>query len=1802
MAASTRNIGGHGVWRYDPHESTWTDIGDGGSGHTIRALAWDGTGLYTGTDGAGAWRYNPGTDTWTVTKGGMSSYDIWSLAWDGTGLYAGTYNHGVWRYDPGTEKWTDTGGDVSGYTIFTLAWDGTGLYAGTLYGIWRYDPGKETWTDTGGEVSGCAVISLAWDGTGPYAGIYTYGVWHIVPTYTIAATADPPYRGTITGAGTYNQDETVDLTASPDTANGYHFVDWTEGGVRVSTEQTYSFTATSDRTLVARFALNQYDIAATADPLAGGIVTGTSAWADTGGGMSASVIYPLAWDGTGLYAGTWGRGVWHYDPGTGAWTDTGGGMSARVIYSLARDGTGLYAGTDHGVWYYDPGMETWTDTGGGVSGYNIDSLAWDGTGLYAGTYLHGAWRYNPATSTWSDTGGGVSGYSIISLAWDGTGRLYAGTNGYGVWRYNPATFTWSGTGGGVSGYTIHSLVWDGSGLYAGTWLDGVWRYNPASSTWSGTGGGVSGYTIHSLAWDGSGLYAGTEGYGVWHYDPRTSGWDDIGDEVSDDSVWSLAWSGSGLYAGTGDNGVWGCNIYIHGDTVNLTAIPDTASGYHFVIWTEDGIGVSTSAAYAFTATSDRDLVAHFALNQYHIAAIADPIAGGTVAGASTWTDTGGGMSGYSCYSMAWDGTGLYAGTEDHGVWHYNPGTETWAGTGGGVSGYSIYSLAWDGTGLYAGTNGGHGVWRYDPGTETWADTGGGVSGYTVSSLAWDGTGLYAGTYEHGVWRYDPHDLSWTSTGGGMSGYDVSSLAWDGTGLYAGTPDHGVWRYDPGTETWTGPGISGYNIMSLAWDGFGLYAGTYDHGVWRYDPHYSTWTDTGGGMSSHPITSLAWDGTGLYAGMYTGSVWSVRRYNPGTGIWTDTGGGLSNNHFWSLAWDGSGLYAGTNGYGVWRYDTYTHGETVDLKAFPDTADGYHFVNWTEDGTEVSTSATYSFTATSDRTLVAHFALNQYTIAAAADPLAGGTVTGRKVWADTGGGVSGYAIYSLTWDGSGLYAGTADHGVWRYNPGTETWTDTGGGVSSYVVLSLAWDGTGLYAGTYGHGVWRYNPGTETWTDTGGGVSGYEITSLAWDGTGLYAGTSGHCVWRYNPGTETWTFVGAGVSSYLIDSLTWDGTGLYAGTGGAGVWRYNPGTETWTDTGMSVYNIDSLTWDGTGLYAGTDGAGVWRYNPGTETWTDTGGGMSSYYVRSLAWDGSGLYAGTADHGVWRYDPVSSTWTDTGGGVSNYSVLSLARVGSRLYAGTNNNGVWRYDDIAYIHGDTVNLAASPAIGYHFVNWTEGGVEVSTDQTYIFIATVNRNLVAHFALNQYTIAVSADPVAGGTITGAGTYNHGATVNLTASPDLANHYHFVNWTEGGVEVSTDQTYIFIATVNRNLVAHFALNQYTIAVSADPVAGGTITGAGTYNHGATVNLAASHVTEYHFVNWTEGAVEVSTSASYSFNATAARTLVAHFVLNTYVIAATADPPAGGTITGTGTYTHGDTVDLTASPDIANHYHFVNWTEGASVVSTSAAYSFNATAARTLVAHFALNAFAVNASVSGGHGTVTEASQTVNYGASATVHITPEAGYKIASITDNGAAKTIANPYVITNVIAAHTVVVTFAQDVSPGSTWYLAEGSTNWGFKCYVSIANPNETPIHVKLTYMTGTGTVDGTAVSMPAKSQATVFPASTLGAADFSTKVECEEGKTISVDRTMYWTGTDAACPEAHCATGVTSPATTWYLPEGSSAWGFECFLLIQNPNASTANCKVTWMIEGRGLASKQRLAPRQLPRHLEHGRLHRS
>ncbi|MBR5725822.1 MAG: dockerin type I repeat-containing protein, partial [Muribaculaceae bacterium] len=268
------------------------------------------------------------------------------------------------------------------------------------------------------------------------------------------------------------------------------------------------------------------------------------------------------------------------------------------------------------------------------------------------------------------------------------------------------------------------------------------------------------------------------------------------------------------------------------------------------------------------------------------------------------------------------------------------------------------------------------------------------------------------------------------------------------------------------------------------------------------------------------------------------------------------------------------------------------------------------------------------------------------------------------------------------------------------------------------------------------------------------------------------------------------------------------------------------------------------------------------------------------------------------------------------------------------------------YDYGTSVTIVATANTGYTFINWTKNGTVVSTNPTYSFTVTENASYVANFELKSYTITATADPIEGGTVTGAGTYNHGATATLTATANTG--YTFINWTEDGTVVSTEQTYSFSVTEDASYVANFELNSYTITATANPTEGGTVTGAGTYNHGATATLTATANTGYTFINWTEDGTVVSTEQTYSFTVTEDASYVANFELNSYTITVTADPADGGTVTGAGTYDHGATATLTATANTG--YTFINWTKHGTIISTNPTYSFTVTEDADLVANF------------------------------------------------------------------------------------------------------------------------------------------------------------------------------------------------------------------------------------------------------------
>jgi uncharacterized repeat protein (TIGR02543 family) len=329
---------------------------------------------------------------------------------------------------------------------------------------------------------------------------------------------------------------------------------------------------------------------------------------------------------------------------------------------------------------------------------------------------------------------------------------------------------------------------------------------------------------------------------------------------------------------------------------------------------------------------------------------------------------------------------------------------------------------------------------------------------------------------------------------------------------------------------------------------------------------------------------------------------------------------------------------------------------------------------------------------------------------------------------------------------------------------------------------------------------------------------------------------------------------------------------------------------------------------------------------------------------------------------------------------------------------------------------------------------------------TLRTAMVADYVWSFTTIpvlSVSADPIAGGTVTGGGAFAQSSVVTVSAVP--AAGYTFLNWTESdnGPAVSNSASYQFPMNGNRTLIANFEpipIGQFAVVLSANPTAGGTTIGAGSFDAGSSVTVSARVNAGYTFVDWTENGVRVSTSSNIQFTLNASRNFVANFRAipsSQFAVLLTSSPASGGTTDGEGAYAAGTSVTITS---VANTgYTFTNWTDLASgaVVSASPNYTFVLTANRTLVANFLLNTYTLT--VNAVNGTVSKAPDlaTYNHGSNVVLTATPAAGYVFSSWSGDATGTT--NPLTV-NMTSNKNITANFT--AIPANQYTLTVNAVN----------------------------------------------------------------------------------------------------------------------------------------------------------------
>ncbi len=371
---------------------------------------------------------------------------------------------------------------------------------------------------------------------------------------------------------------------------------------------------------------------------------------------------------------------------------------------------------------------------------------------------------------------------------------------------------------------------------------------------------------------------------------------------------------------------------------------------------------------------------------------------------------------------------------------------------------------------------------------------------------------------------------------------------------------------------------------------------------------------------------------------------------------------------------------------------------------------------------------------------------------------------------------------------------------------------------------------------------------------------------------------------------------------------------------------------------------------------------------------------------------------------------WTENGEVVSESATYTFTTSENRMLVA---NFVTRYTfDVAiedggeisgagiYTEGNTVQLVAFAHDNYRFVGWYEADTLVSTNSMYEFVANADRSFEAKF-IEQCTITLQLNIENAGVLTGSGTFDKGTETSVQFA--LNEGYEFSNWTINDEEVSKDLIYDLVVNESVTIVANCSvIPSYIISAVADPVSGGTITGAGSYLENKSVTLVAQANSGYSFVNWSENNVVVSEETTMNFAAIENRSLVAHFEANFvgHTVALSSDE--GGFVSGAGLFEEGELVTVIAAPN--DKYEFQNWTINDVVVSFDATYSFELTSDIELTAHFSriYDSFSINVTSADESMGIVQGMDSYQEEEIVVVSAVPNAGYRFVQWTENGSS--------------------------------------------------------------------------------------------------------------------------------------------------------------------------------------------------------
>ncbi len=343
-----------------------------------------------------------------------------------------------------------------------------------------------------------------------------------------------------------------------------------------------------------------------------------------------------------------------------------------------------------------------------------------------------------------------------------------------------------------------------------------------------------------------------------------------------------------------------------------------------------------------------------------------------------------------------------------------------------------------------------------------------------------------------------------------------------------------------------------------------------------------------------------------------------------------------------------------------------------------------------------------------------------------------------------------------------------------------------------------------------------------------------------------------------------------------------------------------------------------------------------------------------------------------------------------------------------------------AYDSNSTVQLTATPAMGYHFTGWS--GDLSGTINPVNVIMDANKNITANFAINMYTLTVNATSGSVTKVPDLATYEENAIVQLTATP--ATGYHFTGWS-GDLNGTTNPVNVTM-DANKNITASFTINtikSFTLTVNATNGSVAKVPDRAAYDSNSTVQLTATPATGYHFTGWSGDLNGTTNPVNVIMDANKNITASFEMDINTYAITATAGPHGSVTPAGVTLVNSGGSQNYIFTPEA--HYHIDSVLIDGISAGPVPSYLFTiVTSNHTINARFTIDTYTIT-TTAGSNGSITPAGTvTIDYGDSLLFTITHNFGYLITDVLVDGNSVGAVASYKFTNVSTNHTISASF----------------------------------------------------------------------------------------------------------------------------------------------------------------------------------